>query len=259
MIRAQQLFDLSGRVAIVTGAGSGLGAVMAEALAEAGAAVVCVGRRRDKVEQVANRIREAGGDATAIKADVADETSVKDMVDKAIAKYGAIDILINNAGVGTASAPCEMSLNDWQYVVDVNLTGVFLCAQTVARKMIEAGNGGSIINIASILGAGASMPAPATAYAATKGAVVNLTRDLAIHWAPYNIRVNALGPAYFPSEMTAGLIDMPEVVAEIKRRTPMDRLGKPEEIKGPTVFLASDASSYVTGDILYVDGGWTAW
>jgi NAD(P)-dependent dehydrogenase (short-subunit alcohol dehydrogenase family) len=103
------------------------------------------------------------------------------------------------------------------------------------------------------------MPAAATAYAATKGAVVNLTRDLAVHWAPHHIRVNAIGPAYFPSEMTSGLMDMPDVVAEIERRTPMNRLGDPEELKGPTVFLASDAASYVTGDILYVDGGWTAW
>jgi NAD(P)-dependent dehydrogenase (short-subunit alcohol dehydrogenase family) len=125
--------------------------------------------------------------------------------------------------------------------------------------MIAAGGGGRIINIASILGAVASEPFPAAAYSATKGAVVNLTRDLAVHWAPHGIRVNALGPAYFASEMTEALLAQPEVAAEIERRTPMARIGELEELKGPIVFLASDASSYVTGQTLYVDGGWTAW
>jgi NAD(P)-dependent dehydrogenase (short-subunit alcohol dehydrogenase family) len=259
MTQVQQLFDLTGRVAIVTGAGSGLGAVFAEALAEAGATVVCAGRRVEAVETTARRICQGGHEATAIKADVADEASVAHLVETTVERFGRLDILVNNAGVATIGEPEDVSLSDWQHVIDVNLTGVFLCSRAAARKMIGAGNGGSIINIASILGAGASEPSAATAYAATKGAVVNLTRDLAVHWAPHNIRVNAIGPAYFPSEMTAGLIDMPEVVAEIERRTPLSRLGRPDELKGPVVFLASEASSYVTGDILYVDGGWTAW
>lgn len=259
MATIRQRFDLTGKVAIVTGAGSGLGVEFAEGLAEAGAKVVCVGRRKVNIEKTASRLTEAGHVAIAIQADVTDKEAVEAMVRQTIDRYGKVDILINNAGVATVGAPEDFSLDDWRYVVDVNLTGVFICAQAVARKMIEIGNGGSIVNIASILGAGASEPSAATAYAATKGAVVNLTRDLAIHWAPYNIRVNALGPAYFPSEMTAGLMDMPEVVAEIERRTPLSRMGKPDEIKGPAVFLASEAASYVTGDILYVDGGWTAW
>jgi NAD(P)-dependent dehydrogenase (short-subunit alcohol dehydrogenase family) len=144
-------------------------------------------------------------------------------------------------------------------VIDVNLTGVFLCAKAAAQAMIDAGNGGSIVNIASILGAGASEPAPATAYAASKGGVVNLTRDLAVHWAPHGIRVTAIAPGYFPSEMTAGILEAPEILSEIERRTPLKRVGRLEEPKGPVVFLASDASSYVTGEILYVDGGWTSW
>lgn len=259
MATVQQLFELTGKVAIVTGAGSGLGVQFAEGLAEAGATVVCVGRRKENIEKTASTLREAGHEAIAIQADVTDEAAVQAMVQETVDRYGKIDILVNNAGVATVGPPQDITLEDWQYVVDVNLTGVFLCARAVARKIIETGNGGSIINIASILGAGASEPSAATAYAATKGAVVNLTRDLAIHWAPYNIRVNALGPAYFPSEMTAGLMDMPEVVAEIERRTPLSRMGRPDEIKGPAVFLASEAASYVTGDILYVDGGWTAW
>jgi NAD(P)-dependent dehydrogenase (short-subunit alcohol dehydrogenase family) len=259
MTNVQQLFDIRDRVAIITGAGSGLGVTFAEGLAEAGAKVVCTGRRLENIEKTATRIREAGYEAIAIQADVADEESVQAMVRETIDRYGKIDILVNNAGVANVGPPEDVALSDWKHVVDVNLTGVFLCAQVVAREMIKAGNGGSIINIASILGAGASEPSAATAYAATKGGVVNLTRDLAVHWAPYNIRVNAIGPAYFPSEMTAGLMDMPEVVKEIESRTPAGRMGRPDELKGPAVFLASDAASYVTGDILYVDGGWTAW
>lgn len=255
----QQLFDLTGKVAIVTGAGSGLGVTFAEGLAEAGAKVVCAGRRMENVEQTAARLRETGHDAFAIQADVTDEASVERMVRETVDRYGQVDILVNNAGVANVGAPHEVPLSEWKYVVDVNLTGVFLCSQVAAREMIASGRGGSIINIASILGAGASEPSAATAYAATKGGVVNLTRDLAVHWAHHGIRVNAIGPAYFPSEMTAGLMDMPEVVAEIERRTPLARMGRPEELKGPAVFLASDAASYVTGDILYVDGGWTAW
>src|SRR5690606_38026783 len=142
---------------------------------------------------------------------------------------------------------------DWQRVLDVNLTGIFLCAQAAARVMIAAGTGGRIINIASILGAVASEPAPAAPYAATKGAVVNLTRDLAVHWAPHGILVNAIGPAYFPSEMTGGFLDVPEIRQEIERRTPLKRTGRPEELKGAVVFLASPAASYITGQTLYVD------
>ncbi|HWV23884.1 MAG TPA: glucose 1-dehydrogenase [Thermomicrobiales bacterium] len=259
MATVQQLFDLTGRVAVVTGAGSGLGVTFAEALAEAGASIVCAGLDINALERTAGRIRERGHGAIAVVADVTDEGAVRTMIERTVEEFGRIDILVNNAGIATSEAPETLSLSDWQRVVDVNLTGVFLCAQATARVMIEAGHGGSIINIASILGAGASEPAPSTAYAASKGAVVNLTRDLAVHWAPYGIRVNAIGPAYFPSEMTAGMLKMPEIVSEIERRTPLGRLGRLDELKGPVVFLASDAASYVTGENLFVDGGWTAW
>jgi gluconate 5-dehydrogenase len=255
----QQLFDLAGRVAIVTGAGSGLGAIFSEALAEAGATVVCVGRRLDRVQATADHVRQFGGQSLPLSADVTSEAAVTAMIAQTIERFGKLDILVNNAGAAVAGPPESISLADWQRVVDVNLTGVFLCAREAARAMIAAGHAGCIINIASILGAVASEPLPATAYAATKGAVVNLTRDLAVHLAPHGIRVNAIGPAYFPSDMTDTLLDMPEMLHDIERRTPMGRIGRPEELKGPVVFLASDASSYVTGQTLYVDGGWTAW
>jgi NAD(P)-dependent dehydrogenase (short-subunit alcohol dehydrogenase family) len=254
-----QLFDLSGRVAVVTGAGSGLGAVFAEALAEAGVSVVCVGRRLERVQQTAHRLSEIGRQSLAISADVTDEAAVTAMIAQTIERFGTLDILVNNAGTAVVGPPETISLADWKRVVDVNLTGVFLCAREAAKVMIAAGTGGRIINIASILGAVASEPVPAAAYDATKGAVVNLTRDLAVHWAPKGILVNAIGPAYFPSEMTEGFLALPEMRREIERRTPLGRIGRPEELKGAVVFFASDASSYVTGQTLYVDGGWTAW
>jgi NAD(P)-dependent dehydrogenase (short-subunit alcohol dehydrogenase family) len=259
MSTVAQLFDLSGRVAVVTGAGSGLGAVFAEALAEAGASVVCAGRRLSKVQETADRLTRTGCQGLAISADVTDEDAVASMIAQTIERFGKLDILVNNAGTAVVGPPETISLADWQRVVDVNLTGVFLCAREAAKVMISAGRGGRIINIASILGAVASEPVPAAAYDATKGAVVNLTRDLAVHWAPKGILVNAIGPAYFPSEMTEGFLALPEMRREIERRTPLGRIGRPEELKGAVVFFSSDASSYVTGQTLYVDGGWTAW
>jgi gluconate 5-dehydrogenase len=200
-----------------------------------------------------------GRDALAITADVTREDDVERMIAQAIERFGRLDILVNNAGIGGSVPPEDMPLADWQRVLDVNLTGVFLGSQAAARAMIASGQGGHIINITSILGAGASEPVPAAAYSATKGAVINLTRDLAVHWASKGILVNAIGPAYFPTEMTREFLAIPEIDAEIMRRTPLGRTGRLEELKGAIVFLASDASSYVTGQTLFVDGGWTAW
>jgi gluconate 5-dehydrogenase len=259
MARSLELFDLTGKVAVVTGAGSGLGVVFAEALAEAGAAVVCADLNAEGAEATARRIGETGGRTSAVTADVTDETSVRAMVQSAVERFDRLDILVNNAGVGAAGPPEELELADWQRVIDVNLTGVFLCAREAARAMLAGGHGGAIVNIASILGAVASQPVAATAYAASKGAVINLTRDLAVHWAPRGIRVNAIGPAYFPTAMTREGFESPEFRAAVEARTPLGRAGRLEELKGPVVFLVSEAASYITGQTLFVDGGWTAW
>jgi gluconate 5-dehydrogenase len=255
----EKLFDLSGKIAIVTGAGSGLGVMFSEALAAAGATVVCVGIRAETVERTAARINAMGHQASGIQLDVTDDDAITQVMQDVATRFGSVDILVNNAGIATMSPPEAMTRNDWQSVIDVNLTGAFICAREAAKVMIAAKRGGSIINIASILGRGASEPAPAASYAASKGGVVNLTRDLAVHWAQYGIRVNAIGPAYFPSAMTEPILAEPEVIAEIERRTPLARMGRLEELQGPILFFASEASSYVTGQTLYVDGGWTAW
>jgi NAD(P)-dependent dehydrogenase (short-subunit alcohol dehydrogenase family) len=259
MRTVQQLFDLTGRVAVITGAGSGIGAVFADALAEAGADVICVDLRMDGIERTARRVQETGRRALTVEADVTDEAALTTAIQRAIEAFGRLDVMVNNAGIGVATPPEETSLADWQRVIDVNLTGVFLGAREAARAMISLGTGGRIINTASILGAVASQPVAASAYAASKGAVVNLTRDLAVHWAPQGILVNAIGPAYFPTEMTHDAFAEPEFLRAIAQRTPLGRSGNLEELKGVIVFLASDASSYVTGQTIYIDGGWTAW
>lgn len=251
------LFDLSGKVAIVTGAGSGLGAAFAGALADAGAAVVAADLNLAGAEATVAQLQANGATALAIAADMTKEADVVALVERTVAELGRVDIMVNNAGIAAVGAPEDVTLDDWRRVVDVNLTGVFLGARDAGKAMIAAGNGGRIINIASILGAGASAPVPAAAYAATKAAVVNLTRDLAVHWAKHGILVNAIGPAYFGTAMTKDLVAMPELKTAIETRTPLGRLGNPEELRGPIVFLASEASSYVTGHTLYVDGGWT--
>lgn len=250
-----ELFDLTGKVAIVTGAGSGLGVVFAEALAEAGADIVCADIRLDPAQRTVAHVRGIGRNALAVEADVCDEAAVAAMVRRTVEQFGRLDILVNNAGIAVSGPPEDTTLADWQRVIDVNLTGVFLCAREAARVMIAEDRGGRIINIASILGVVASMPGPASAYAASKGAVVNL----AVHWAAKGILVNAIGPAYFQTEMTSGAFEDPAVVSAIEQRVPLGRTGRLEELKGVAVFLASDASSYVTGQTIYVDGGWTAW
>ncbi len=253
-----ELFSLLNKKAVVTGASSGLGVQMAKALAAHGADVALLARRKEKLEQVREEI-ESNYDVKAIsvECDVANLDQVKAAVDVVEKEFGQVDILLNNAGVGGIGTAQEMSLEAWQQVVDVNLTGVFLCSQQFGNLMIEK-KYGKIINIASIFGYAANLAFPVSAYHATKGAVVNLTRALAAEWAKYNITVNAIGPGFFESEMTQDIKDNEEANAFIVGGSPMHRWGKTGELNGALMLLASDASSFITGQTIYVDGGWTA-
>ena len=258
----EQLFGLSGKMAMVTGASSGLGVELARGLAMAGADVALVARRLERLQAVAEELNGLGVRTLPVQADLRDE----DQIDAALAQVqdnlGPIDILVNNAGVAPVSRAENHSLDKWQQALDVNLTAVFLCSQKVGKQMIERQQGGRIIMMSSVLGEGANSVHKTVGYAATKGAVTNLTRQLAVEWAPHGITVNALAPSWFPTEMT---ID-PRVgrVHDQQRErmellTPMSRLGEEGELLGAVIFLASPASSYITGAILPVDGGWRAW
>lgn len=253
-----KLFDLSNKKAVVTGASSGLGVQMAKSLAAHGADVALLARRKEKLEAVQGEIEnEFGVKAISVECDVANLDQVEAAVTEVKKAFGKVDILVNNAGVGGIGTAQEMSLESWQQVIDVNLTGVFLCSQQFGQLMIEQ-KYGKIINTASIFGFAANLAFPVSAYHATKGAVVNLTRALAAEWAKYNITVNAIGPGFFDSEMTQDIKDNEEANAFIVGGNPMHRWGKEGELNGALILLASDASSFITGQTIYVDGGWTA-
>jgi NAD(P)-dependent dehydrogenase (short-subunit alcohol dehydrogenase family) len=251
-----QSFRLDGKVALVTGASAGIGEALALGLAGAGAKVVVTARRRDRLDALADRIRSGGGDALAVACDVADADDVDRLAAEALGRFERIDVLVNNAGfVEVVPAEAE-PLATFESIVDVNLVGAFRCAQRCGREMLAQG-AGSIVNVASILGVVGVGQIPQASYAASKGGLVNLTRELAAQWARRGVRVNALAPAWFPSEMTADMFADAKSQQWMKQRTPMGRAGRVEELVGPLLFLASDAASYVTGHVLLVDGGWT--
>lgn len=253
-----KLFDLSNKIAVVTGASSGLGVQMVHALAGQGANVAILARRKERLEQVKQDIEEKHGvKVLAVECDVVDQEQVQAAASEVQKEFGQVDILVNNAGVGGIGEAEKMSLEEWQKVVDVNLTGVFLCAQAFGKIMIEK-KYGKIINIASIFGAVGNLAFPVAAYHATKGAVVNLTRGLGAEWAKYNITVNAIGPGFFQSEMTQDIGKNEDANNFIIAGSPMQRWGKEGELNGALLLLASDASSFITGQTIYVDGGWTA-
>jgi len=250
-------FDIKGQTAIVTGASSGLGVAFAETLAERGVNLVIAARRYEKLVKVADEISSKYGvKVVPIKADVSQEDQVISTVKTAIEKFGSIEILVNNAGTASLSPSVDMSLEEWKKVIDVNLTGVFLCARTAAREMIKK-KYGKIVNIASIYGAVGDI-FPTAPYYASKGAVINLTRALAIEWAPHKINVNAIAPGFFPSEMTETVFRDENTLKYVLSRTPLGRTGEPLDLKAALTYLASPASDYVTGQTLFVDGGWTA-
>ena len=256
MKHPEQRFRLDGRVAVVTGASSGMGVTFAEALAAAGARVVVAARRVERLREVVVEIERQGGKAHAVACDVSNEGDVDTLVAETQRAFGPADVLVSNAGFTTVVPAEEQTAEDWRAHLDVNLTGVFLCAQRFGRQMLEAGRG-SIVNVASVLGFVGSGQIRQAGYAASKGGVVNLTRELAAQWARRGVRVNALAPGWFPTEMTADMFGDERSLVWMRSRTPLGRGGQLEELIGPLLFLASDAASFVTGHVLTVDGGWT--
>jgi NAD(P)-dependent dehydrogenase (short-subunit alcohol dehydrogenase family) len=256
-VSVRELFELSGKVAIVTGGGSGIGRQMAQGLAEAGADLVLCARKAERCEQAAAELEQLGVRALGLGCDVRDPEQIGAVVQRAVDELGSVDVLVNNAGTVWGAAPEDMPLEGWQKVVDVNLTGVFLFAQATGRVMIERG-GGSIVNIASVSGLHGAPPevVNTVVYHATKGGVIAFTRDLAWKWAQHGIRVNAIAPGWFPSDMSRFVLDSQG--EELERRIPLRRFGGPDDLKGAVVFLASPASAYVTGHTLVVDGGQSA-
>lgn len=250
----QELFDLKGKVALVTGGSRGIGREIAEGLAEAGAAIMILGRHQEWLAPALDQFRQRGFHAEGMVSDVSKAADVHAAVDKAIQVLGQIDILVNNAGVSWSSPAEEMPLDKWQMVIDINLTGTFLFSQAVGRHMI-ARQFGRIINIASINALQGGLPMPDThnsGYVASKGGLIALTRELAAKWAQHGIRVNAIAPGYFPTRMTERIWGRVEQTLE---RVPMGRGGQEDELKGVALFLASDASNYITGQTIVVDGG----
>ena len=250
------LFDLSGKVAIVTGAGRGLGRTMALGLAQHGADIVAVSRTVAEVEKLAAEVTALGRKALALKVDTSVKADVDRMVTRTVETWGRIDVLVNNAGIDIIKPAVDYTEAEWDQILDINLKGYFLCAQAVGRQMIKQRRGSILMNssIAGSIGVKWLVP-----YASAKGGVNQLTRTLAVEWARDGVRVNVFAPGYFENVMQgAENIHNEEKERHIREWTAMGRRGRAEELIGPVVFLASDASSYVTGQILMVDGGWTA-
>jgi len=252
----EKLFSLEGKTAIVTGASQGLGKEMALALSEAGADISIVDVDEENGKKVVEEIKKSGKKAIFIKADVSKEEDIDMMVEKTVEEFGKIDVLVNNAGIVSNYPAEEMDIKEWDRIMNLDLRGLFICCQKAGREMIKRKKG-NIINIASMSGIIVNTPQPQIHYNTAKAGVIMITKSLAAEWAKYNIRVNAIAPGYMGTKMVKRVISqygkywLPLI--------PMGRIGEPEEIRGPVVFLASDASSYITGSVLIMDGGYTVW
>jgi NAD(P)-dependent dehydrogenase (short-subunit alcohol dehydrogenase family) len=255
-VETRKTFDLTGRVAIVTGGSVGLGRQMAEAFAEMGANLVLCARKKQRCLQASEELQKLGVQVLALGCDVKEPASIREVVDLTVKQFGRVDILVNNAGTSWAAPVEEMTLEQWNKVIETNLTGTFLFSQAVGKVMI-AQRRGKIVNIASVAGLRGSSPKfPAIGYSTSKGGVIIFTRDLARKWGMYNIQVNAIAPGWFPTDMSEKVIERNKegLLAGI----PLGRFGGPNDLKGAAIFLASDASDFVTGHILVVDGGQSA-
>lgn len=253
-----KLMSLEGRVSVVTGGATGLGLQMATALAEAGSNIVVCSRKLENCEAAAGMLEKLGAKTLAVGCDVTQPDDVEAMKEATLKKFGRVDVLLNNAGRAWVAPPEDMPLERWQQVFDLNITAPFLCAQILGREMIKAKRG-KIINIASIAGLVGRNPTAysSVAYGASKGALVNFTRDLAVKWAQHNIQVNAICPGFFVTPLNEKLYAKNKEA--IEREIPLRRTGGPDDLKGIAVLLASDASDFITGAIIPVDGGAVAW
>jgi len=250
------LFNLAGRCALVTGSSRGLGHAMATALAQAGARVVLNGVDAGRLDQAATELRAQGHQVDQALFDVGDETAVRAAFEALDAAGIEIDILVNNAGIQLRKPLVDLQLPEWERVLHTNLTSAFLVSREAARRMIARGRGGKVINIGSLMSEAAR--ATVSPYTAAKGGIKMLTRAMAAEWASHNIQANAIGPGYMATEMNQALISNPEFDGWVKRRVPSNRWGQPGELGGAAIFLASAASDYVNGQIIYVDGGMLA-
>jgi NAD(P)-dependent dehydrogenase (short-subunit alcohol dehydrogenase family) len=251
------LFDLSSKIALVVGGHGGIGKAIALGLADAGADVIVTSRNMEALKGVVEEIKAKGKKSMAVAVDIVNEKLVKDMVNKIMEAFGHIDILINAAGLAIRKPADTFPIDEWQQVMDINTRGTFLCCQAVGRLMLKQ-KSGRIINISSVRGR-YGLPTNYAAYCASKGAVDTLTRTLACEWAKSNVLVNAVAPTIVETDLTKSALADPAYAKQMKERIPMGKWAMPEDIVGPVVFFASEASSFVTGQILYIDGGVTTW